>query len=1234
MADCETASDFLKLWRLSRLTDAATLDRFSTQWKPDSAAALAADAAVDQGLLTRWQASRLLAGDSGLVLGRYQLLDMIGSGAFGGVFRARHEKLGRIVAVKVLPRSLAKDPHVLARFHREIQTAASLDHPNIVHVYDAESFGRTHFLVMEYVPGVDLASLLKTQGPLTIDAAARYAQQAALGLQHASDRGLVHRDIKPSNLIVTRDSQAERVKILDFGLAKFVSEVQYDGSLTEDGQVLGTPDYMSPEQAINVRGADIRSDQYSLGCTLYKLLTNQIPFPGEAVMQRLIDRTRKDAPRVESVRPGVPRELGDVLARMLNRNPADRYASPRDVAAALQPFAAGNWIVAGDRIVAGSVVLTEAGDLLPAVVTGLKPDGPGPRESEQGTTITQLRLAEQPQSVETAPKAPAVENEKPGSEPFIPISLSSSSLAMGERNRAARERRSTGSNPLNPVGIVVAVVIVGAILVAVNQDRPKPKDQTRPPSRGVDGVVVDPSVEKQPVEDLRNPSEESDPKEAAFEYRVSQLAKQAPESADAGVERRKLVADVRRIRDPRFRESASRSLSGLTWPIDLAARRDVLETDLMPGLPPPPRARVVFWGDERLKHWNTINAVRISPDGKLVASASADGCVAVWDAETGRGVRWLPGSGHRSVVEFVPGTPWILTDGDATGMQIWNRDDGSLVAVLPGSRPPAFVADSGATIITGRSLRGWSIWTGPDFREPVVLDIEPLSTIGDWTASRNGRCIAVENNSGGVTVIDTVERRARTEIRNARFPVLSRDGGLVACVVGRDTVAVFETAMGERLGLLDDSGRAVAFSADGSRLATQAGERIIVWDVPTGDERHTWSDVEGAVVLSDDLQRAAAGDRAFGFLRTWVAGRLLPRIVRAHPGSLTAIDISPDGHRLATGGADHSLKVWFTDSNIEHLLDESGLGPADVAPDGTAILTATEDGSLKTIPLPGGGKGVVLQRNANGVAQAEFIGEGALVAAIGTWSDFNPSLRIWSLPAGSEPVFNWTDPPRGIRSFASAAGEPAVAVVAADDVWLLEPKGADSSEAGWTQRPLGIGPQVEHVLPGSPDEETGRRLVFTVSTAGIATLYRVAPGVSVQEPLSVWRVDLASTVTAVAWTPDQKGVVLAGRDGAIVVRGLEDGGEQQRLAPLGRRVNSLAVSLNGRWLLAATDAGAIHLWRQPFGSPTPRTPDQTVTLGPSRGVVHRAAFTPDSRHVLTVNGNGTVSLLRILELAE
>jgi len=294
---------------------------------------------MQRAWLTPYQANQLLLGKGNeLVLGSYVLLERLGEGGMGEVFKARNWKLAKVVALKLIRKERLSNPDAIRRFQREVRSAAALDHPNIVRALDADEINGTHLLVMEYIDGAtDLSRLVKKNGPLPVSQACEYIRQAALGLQHAYERGLVHRDIKPHNLLMTAEGRT--VKILDMGLARLDQPTADDdksSTITQEGAVMGTPDYLSPEQAQESHTVDIRADLYSLGCTFYYLLTGKVPFPGGTLIDKLFKHRLEEPRPVEQLRPGLPPGVAAVVRKLMAKKPGDRYQTPAEVVVALE----------------------------------------------------------------------------------------------------------------------------------------------------------------------------------------------------------------------------------------------------------------------------------------------------------------------------------------------------------------------------------------------------------------------------------------------------------------------------------------------------------------------------------------------------------------------------------------------------------------------------------------------------------------------------------------------------------------------------------------------------------------------------------------------------------------------------------------------------------------------------------------------------------------------------------
>lgn len=317
----------------------------------------------DEALDFKGEQADLDEADTPQTLRDYRLLDKLGSGGMGTVYRAKHERLGRFVAIKVLPGERMRQPQAVARFSREMQAVGNLDHPHIVRAFDAGEIEGKHFLAMELIDGIDLSALSKQEGPLPVGVACELARQAALGLQYAHEQGLVHRDVKPSNLMLDRTGT---VKVLDLGLARLLSDTSdklpaedigkeslagssfqtLDPTLTGTDQVMGTPDYMAPEQCLGGKGTrakvDARSDVYSLGATLYKLLAGNAPYSGsefDTLAKKITGLSSVPVPPIIKHREDLPKPLVKLLGQMLEKDPESRPQTAAEVAKSLEPYA-------------------------------------------------------------------------------------------------------------------------------------------------------------------------------------------------------------------------------------------------------------------------------------------------------------------------------------------------------------------------------------------------------------------------------------------------------------------------------------------------------------------------------------------------------------------------------------------------------------------------------------------------------------------------------------------------------------------------------------------------------------------------------------------------------------------------------------------------------------------------------------------------------------------------------
>jgi serine/threonine-protein kinase len=298
---------------------------------PHDSTALA-ERLVREKILTEYQTRRFLSNKShGLVVGRYVILDRLGSGSMGRVYKAHHLLMDRVVALKIIAPEIVTNERIVARFQREMKLVGRLDHPNVVRAFDADQIDKILYIVMEYVPGQSLGQRLK-KGPIPPREMIDYAAQAALGLAHAHAQGIVHRDVKPSNLLLSEDRQ---VKVLDLGLGVLVEADSQATFATADGIAVGTVDYMSPEQALG-KDVDGRSDLFSLGCAMYHLMTGRLPYPGDSPIERLGKRISGRPVPLSEIRSDFPTSLIQVMDKLLAHRPQDRFQGAAEAAEALQ----------------------------------------------------------------------------------------------------------------------------------------------------------------------------------------------------------------------------------------------------------------------------------------------------------------------------------------------------------------------------------------------------------------------------------------------------------------------------------------------------------------------------------------------------------------------------------------------------------------------------------------------------------------------------------------------------------------------------------------------------------------------------------------------------------------------------------------------------------------------------------------------------------------------------------
>ncbi len=464
-----SVNELLERLRKSGLVPADRLEGFvaglQTSGAPLPATSAMLDRLVNSGMITRFHADKLAAGKyKGFHLGSYLILDQLGAGGMGQVYLAEHAHMRRLVALKVLnPHAFENDPVARERFFREARAAGTLDHPNIVRVFDLCQEGKILYFVMEYVEGISLQSLVSQHKPLEVTTACHYIRQIAFGLQHAHDMGFIHRDIKPANLLVDRTGV---VKILDLGLVR--SEADAASMLTkqlDNKNILGTADYVAPEQAVDSSRVDVRADIYSLGATLYFLLAGRPLFPEGRTAQKLVWQQIKEPVPITRLRPDVPPALAEIIHRMLQKRPADRFARVADVFDALNPFDSEEIAPPGEQMI------PEPPPRI-AMVRAATPGPSAPRAAGSTSQIVVAAMRTNPAGSSAAIRkdrdedsgnAAAVPNRTP-----LPIPASQSpteSAQADDTQRTPSPQQPLSFSAANPVGPTTLLITLSIALI-------------------------------------------------------------------------------------------------------------------------------------------------------------------------------------------------------------------------------------------------------------------------------------------------------------------------------------------------------------------------------------------------------------------------------------------------------------------------------------------------------------------------------------------------------------------------------------------------------------------------------------------------------------------------------------------------------------------------------------------------------------------------------------------------
>ncbi len=1201
-----TGADLAGAQRLARtVADAAALAKRLQQRK----------------LLTAFQVERLLADrGSELLVGDYVLVDELGEGAMGQVYKARRHLTGAIVALKRLRFDSAPAAQAVKRFQREMLIAGQLIHPNVVRMLDSASGAEDSFYVMELVDGVDLATLVDEHGPLPVATACAYALQVATGLQYIHERGLVHRDIKPHNLMATAvpgKNEPETIKILDLGLA-ILRPPENDGKtvlrLTRLGTPMGTPDFMAPEQTLSAHEVDIRADVYSLGCTLFYLLTGQAPFASGPISQRLFAHRQLPAPDARELRPEILAALSGVIKKMMAKKPEERYQTPGEVVEELRVSAVG----AARGLTSGMV-------------------------KSRLSARTGLR-------------------RKPAALPIASRNAASTMLApINDTDvRAGGDTQTTGWRRLR-WGVLAGSVVCGLLILilmyrapsAAETDAPEkareysdagPKELVLPSTSAApdrrDGDPVKEEGKKPASSDLAPMKKEPDRLPAALKLHLSTGRVTLKHGDRFGIKVRvdrvnfagpvtlrvvgapPGISAVDQVVAEGVAEADFSGTIGYLAPYGahrfkiVAQYEDVSDALAQEVFLPPPAGSFFSHGLFRartLPDCLDATVVISLSDGRWLVTGHEDGAIKLWNTETGREAHRLLGHA-KAVTSLVeqPGQPFLFSAGLDAKILRWDLS-GSEPVLRPsvlsahkgGVTSLAFSAD-GRRLCSGSQDKTVKIWENGRVLRSLHGHAGPVLCVA---ISKDGKKAFSSGRVGVLKAWDIEEGVEKKTIRTGEDVLaLTLAGDERVFVAGAPGLKVWDVAKGKltpawdlrgeihslclssagkRLlavggaapfpgihicdlekgaamaALPDGSARAVCASFNGKRLFTTGRGHARMWELEPPPPFNLLGHLSEVSALVTDGTVLFSGDRQ-GTIKAWdlASGKEIHSWA-AHAQTVTSLALSPDGERLFSASLDQTIKTWDVSAGREVALFAGHEGPVHkilLSPDGKRLFSASGDRTIKVWDVDARKEVAALRGHEDAVHALALAPDGKTLFSAGA----DRVVRAWDWPSAT-----------ASRKFIGH-GSGVRALVVADD-WLFS-AGDDASIRAWD------------LVRGRDDRIWhGHRL-------GISDL---------------------------ALSPDRKSLVSAGFDGAIKIWDATTSVETLTLGGHAGKILALAPSADGKRLFTAGADHTIRVWDMENSGPF--VPFAGVTnlaaLKPGEEVVVRGKVrATDQANVISVRG--------------
>lgn len=1108
---------------------------------------------VRQKKLTKFQAEEVWRGKGrSLVLGNYVLLEKIGQGGMGAVYKAEHRRMHRIVAVKLLPTSMMRDAATIARFQREVEAAARINHPNIVTAFDAGHDGGVHFLVMEYVEGHDLSAMVKKNGPFPVDQAVNFILQAARGLQAAHADGIVHRDIKPANLLVNKEGT---VKILDMGLARLSAEADAgrQADLTSTGNVMGTVDYMSPEQALDTKTADARADIYSLGCTLFYLLTGRAVYRGDTLMKKLLAHREQPIPSLRAVRPEASEQVEAVFGKMVAKTIADRYQTMAEVIADLERILAGKSLSFAVQSLFDSTTDEGLTNFLKEVAVSAPKPVPAGKSTAAHVGTSTKRL------------------------PLIGggvLALGILALVIwqfrGRQPPAEADASVDGKKPSE------------AESLSANQPDP---DETRGVNKAEPLAEADRLAEEKKVQERR---------EAAGAAALPKIVARAAEPQIAFAEfAREVQAFNATHGGTQAANRAGELLTKLPSPLDR------LDPQNLPPLcidhwrvmgKSPPKELVGTLGDFRRKASGWLQAFAGTRDGRFVATAGQK--IHLLDPRDG-------------TIQKTIGEPGIVVavspDGKQLALAAWAENEARLWDVETGKATGSLLGHSaqiwclaytndGKTVISASADETIRLWDASTREERRTLPGHvTFGAMCCLALSADGQALWATTTDDTVTsyALSSGESQRTLTHKKVRAVACSQDGRFVATSAADGIVKIWNAGSGNEAASFQSVSRMadwLVFDSTSHFLAvgeTNAQHRTLpsfvrIFDVETWNliVELTLEDQLGGLAFSQDGRLLFTNHWASMTLGVWdVKTGADPEPPSGHRGSVQSIAFSPIDCRVVTGGADNTVRVWNAVDGTElHLFDgfRRGVAGLAISPDGRFILAddrlATQNAapaseySLKLLNLATGAEVRRFEGEPLGSNALAFSPDGKLALSAGV------SGFLWDVASGKS-LARLEDRARSTVPINTAAISPdgRRAICAGDDgiirMWDVKTgrevrRFEGHAGAIWT---VAFTPDGARIVSSGADGYVRVWETGSGATGPPAFLSNTAPSV-------------------IAIDPTGRTVAAAALDGQIVFWDLPSG-SKLGVIELADNLRRIAFAPDGRHLATANENGTVYILR-------------------------------------------------------